>query len=319
MTADSITSVASVSVVVPVYNSEEILYELVARLETALRKLSVPFEAVLVNDGSRDHSWDVIWKLSGQYDWVHGINLMRNYGQHNALLCGIRAAKNEVTVTIDDDLQNPPEEIFKLLTRLGEGYEVVYGTPEKKQHGYWRNLASWTTKLVLQSAMGAETARSVSAFRAFRTKLRAAFDRYESPFVSIDALLTWGASSFAAVSVRHDPRPRGVSGYNFRKLALHALDMMTGFSTFPMQLASIVGFAFTMFGVAVLAYVLGIYLTRGGTVPGFTFLASIVSIFSGAQLFALGILGEYLARMHFRTMGRPPYVVHSRTRELNGT
>jgi undecaprenyl-phosphate 4-deoxy-4-formamido-L-arabinose transferase len=218
-------------------------------------------------------------------------------------------------VTIDDDLQNPPEEIFKLLTKLSEDYEVVYGTPEKKQHGYWRNLASWTTKLVLQSAMGAETARSVSPFRAFRTKLRAAFDGYDSPFVSIDVLLTWGASRFAAVSVRHDPRPRGVSNYTFRKLAVQAIDMITGFSTFPMQLASLVGFAFTLFGLAVLAYVLGIYLIRGGIVPGFTFLASLVSIFSGAMLFALGILGEYLARMHFRTMGRPPYVVHSKIPE----
>jgi len=305
--------IASLSVVVPVYNSEGTLYELVARLETALRKLSMSFEVVLVNDGSRDRSWLVISELAQRHDWIRGINLMRNYGQHNALLCGIRAAQNEVTVTIDDDLQNPPEEIFKLLTKLSEDYEVVYGRPEKKQHGYWRNLASWTTKLVLQSAMGAETARSVSPFRAFRTKLRAAFDQYDSPFVSIDVLLTWGASRFAAVLVRHDPRPRGASNYTFHKLVAHAIDMITGFSMFPMQLASLVGFAFALFGLAVLAYILGIYLTQGGIVPGFTFLASLISIFSGAMLFALGILGEYLARMHFRAMGRPPYIVHSKT------
>jgi len=312
---DNLTSLSSISVVVPVYNSEETLPELVARLEAALRRLPVTFEVVLVNDGSRDGSWDAIAGLAKRYNWIRGINLMRNYGQHNALLCGIRAARNEVIVTIDDDLQNPPEEIFKLLAKLTEDYEIVYGTPQKKAHGYWRNFGSWTTKLVLQNAMGAETARNVGAFRAFRTNLRTAFDRYESPFVSIDVLLTWGARRIATVPVRHDPRLRGVTNYTFRKLVVHALDMMTGFSTFPMQLASLVGFAFTLFGLIVLAYVLGVYLTRGGSVPGFTFLASIVSIFSGAQLFALGILGEYLARMYFRTMGRPAYVVCSKTPE----
>jgi undecaprenyl-phosphate 4-deoxy-4-formamido-L-arabinose transferase len=238
---------------------------------------------------------------------------MRNYGQHSAILCGIRAARHEIVVTMDDDLQHPPEEIPKLLAELGESCDVVYGTPEHEQHGLARDLASQIAKLVLQGAMGAETARKVSAFRAFRTDLRAAFSSYRGQFVSIDVLLTWATTRFRAVTVRHDPRAQGVSSYTWRKLLIHALNMMTGFSAFPLQLASLVGFTFTLFGLGVLAFVLGRYVVTGVAVQGFTFLASAIAIFSGAQLFALGIIGEYLARVHFRVMDRPPYVVRSDT------
>jgi glycosyltransferase involved in cell wall biosynthesis len=238
---------------------------------------------------------------------------MRNYGQHNALLCGIRAAQHDVIITIDDDLQNPPEEIPRLLAKLSEGYDVVYGTPQKEQHGLWRDLASQVTKLALQSAMGAETARHVSAFRAFRTQMRDAFAKYQSPFLSIDVLLTWGTTRFAAVPVRHEQRQIGKSNYTFRKLVTHAINMMTGFSTLPLQLASLLGFASAFLGLGVLAYVVGRYLILGYSVPGFPFLASTIAIFSGAQMFALGIIGEYLARMHFRMMERPTYAVRSTT------
>ncbi len=299
----------SISVVVPVYNSEGSLPELIARLASLLPRLSARYEVILVNDGSRDRSWEVVRRLAQEYDWVRGINLMRNYGQHNALLCGIRAAQHEVIVTMDDDLQHPPEEIPKLLDKLAEGFDVVYGTPQQEQHGFWRDLASQVTKLALQSTMGAETARNQSAFRAFRTKVRDAFANYQSPYVLIDVLLTWGTANFAAVPVRHEPRRIGVSNYTFRRLMLHALNMVTSFSAVPLELASLIGFGFTLFGLLVLAYVIGRYLIQGGSVPGFPFLASIIAIFSGAQLFALGIIGEYLARMHFRMMDRPAYVM----------
>jgi glycosyltransferase involved in cell wall biosynthesis len=303
----------SLSVVVPAYNSEGSLEELVSRLAQTLPELSAEYELILVNDGSRDHTWEVICRLIQEHSWVRGINLMRNYGQHNALLCGIRAARHEVIITMDDDLQNPPEEIPKLLDKLTEGNDVVYGKPQTEQHGLWRDLASQATKLALQSAMGAATARNVSAFRAFRAQVRDASANYRSPFVSIDVLLTWGTTRFAAVTVRHDQRVAGVSNYTFRKLVTHALNMMTGFSTAPLQFASLIGFVFTLFGLGVLIYVIGRYFIEGGSVAGFPFLASVIAIFSGAQLFALGIIGEYLARMHFRTMERPTYVVRSDT------
>jgi len=303
----------TLSVVIPAYNSEKSLPKLIVRLNEVLPILSDAYEVIVVNDGSRDCSWEVICQLAREYPWILGINMMRNYGQHNALLCGIRAATHDVVVTMDDDLQHPPEEIHKLLEKLAEGYDVVYGTPLKKQHGLWRALASQVTKLALQSAMDAETTFNASAFRAFRTYLRDAFANYQSPFVSIEVLLTWGTTRIVAVPVRHDPRTIGVSNYTFRKLVTHALTMMTGFSTAPLRLTSLIGFSFTLLGMLVLAYVVGRFFILGYSVPGFPFLGSIIAIFSGAQMFTLGVIGEYLARMHFRMMERPTYTVRQRT------
>jgi len=305
----------SVSVVVPVYRSKKTLAELHRRLTAVLSQHGETFEIVLVEDCGGDGSWQLIQELARADGRVRGIQLTRNYGQHNALLCGIRAASCDVVVTIDDDLQNPPEEIPKLLAKIEEGYDVVYGTPEKEQHGFLRDQASRITKMVLQGAMGADTARRVSAFRAFRTSIRAAFENYRSPFVSIDVLLTWGTTRFTHVVARHDARAAGVSNYTVRKLITHALNMMTGFSTIPLQLASVLGLLFGLFGFGVLAYAVINYVIHGGSVPGFTFLASIIAVLSGVQLFALGIMGEYLARMHSRTMDRPPYLVGSETEQ----
>ena len=308
-------SAPSLSVVIPVYRSAAILPELLRRLEPVLSAQASRFEILLVDDASPDESWSTIEKLAAQHRAVRGVSLGRNYGQHAAVLAGVLEARHDVVITLDDDLQHPPEEIPKLLARLAEGFDVVYGSPLAEQHGWLRDLASRATKLALQSAMGIEIARQVSAFRAFRVRLREAFRDYRSPYVSIDVLLTWGTTRFAAVPVRHDPRRAGTSTYTIRKLVSHALNMATGFSVVPLRLASLVGFAFTLFGTGVLAIVLGRYLLEGTSVPGFPFIASVIAIFSGAQLFALGIIGEYLARMHFRMMGRPPFTVRSRTPE----
>ncbi len=303
----------SVSVVIPVYKSQATLPQLINRLRPVLDRSVSRYEIILVNDGSPDNSWEVISDLAREYTEVYGINLMRNYGQHNALLSGIRAAKYELIVTIDDDLQHPPEEIPLLLNKVAEGYDVVYGTPSQEHHGVLRNLASQITKLALQSVMGSETARHVSAFRAFRTQVRDAFTNYRGPFLSLDVLLTWGTTRFAAVPVRHEPRQVGESNYTLRMLITHALNMTTGFSSLPLQFASIMGFILTVFGIGILAFVIGRYLFLGDVVPGFPFLASIIAIFSGAQMFALGIIGEYIARMHFRSMERPTYTIRATT------
>ena len=309
----TLPGISSLSIVVPVYNSAATLPKLADRLHAVLTGIGLPFEVVLVEDGSRDASFQVITELARTRPWLRGFQLLRNFGQHNALLCGIRQARNEVIVTLDDDLQNPPEEIPRLLARLGEGFDVVYGTPEQERHGLLRDLASRITKLTLQKAMGAETARQVSAYRAFRTELREAFTEFRGHLVSIDVLLTWGTARFSALRVKHQPRAEGRSNYTVYMLVTHALNMLTGFGTFPLQLASLTGFAFMLLGALIFLYVLASYALRGSPVAGFPFLASIVAVFSGAQMFAIGIIGEYLARIHFRIMDRPTYVVRAST------
>jgi len=297
------------TIVIPVYNSAEILPLLLERLAPLLPGLAANHELILVNDGSRDGSWQCIEALAQRYPFVRGIELMRNFGQHNALLAGIRAARFDVLVTMDDDLQHPPEEIGKLVAALTPDKDVVYGVPQVLPHSPGRNLASRLTKLVLQKAMGAEIAGRVDAFRVMRTQVREAFVDFLGMHTSLDVLLTWGTTRFAAVRVRHDPRTIGVSNYTFRKLVRHTFNMVTGFSTLPLQFASLLGFGMTLFGVVVMIYVVGRALVEGIVVPGFAFTASIIAIFSGAQLLTLGIIGEYLARMYTRTMNRPSSVV----------
>lgn len=298
-----------VSVVVPCYRSELTLGELVSRITTVLGNRGMSFEVVLVDDGSPDGTWNSILRLVEANERVRGIRLRRNYGQHNALLAGIRDATGETIVVMDDDLQHPPEEIPALLAELDRGYDVVYGTPKKMTHSIHRNVLSFLTKLVLQRAMGAETASKVCAFRAFRRVIARAFDHYAGSSVSIDVLLTWGTDRFSAVEVEHRPRPVGKSNYTLRKLAVYALTMITGFSTIPLRVASLIGISFTLVGFLVLAYVVITFFVWGRDVPGFYFLASVISIFAGAQLLALGVIGEYLARVHIRLLDRPAYTV----------
>jgi undecaprenyl-phosphate 4-deoxy-4-formamido-L-arabinose transferase len=303
----------SCSIVIPVYNSAAILPTLIERIAQARAQIADACEVILVNDGSRDASWQIICEQAQKYPWVRGLNLLRNFGQHNALLAGIRTARFEIIVTMDDDLQHPPEEIPKLIAKLNEGYDLVYGTPELARHDFWRVLASGLTRIVLRGVLPPQISDTGSSFRAFRAYLREVFAQYASPFVTIDVLLAWGTRRLASVRVHHATRLKGKSTYSFLKLLVLAADVTTGFSTWPLRLASLIGFAFTLVGVGVFLYTLILYLIEGGSVPSLRFIGSIVAFFAGAQLFALGIIGEYLARIHLRMMGRPAYIVREQT------
>jgi len=300
----------SVSVVVPVYNSKKTLVELHERIRNVLSPLTRDLEIIFVNDGSFDSSWGIITDLKKNSPIVRGINLMRNYGQHNALLCGIRYANNDLIVTIDDDLQHPPEEIPVLLAELGKGFDVVYGVPSTLVHSGWRNFFSKFTKKTFARLLGIKRIQYLSAFRIFRLEIRKAFENFESSDVIIDALLTWGTDNFGMVEIKENERKVGRSNYNFWSLTRFAMVVLTGFSTIPLRFSSIIGFFLTIFGIGILIYAL-IRSFHEGSVPGFPFLASIISIFSGAQLFALGVFGEYLSRIFNRSMNRPTYTVEN--------
>lgn len=299
----------TVSVVIPVYNSERTLEELVTRIRHVLTPITPSFEIVFVNDGSSDQSWKLIQNLSSQHHFVRGFNFSRNYGQQSALLCGVRHASGEITITLDDDLQHLPEEIPRLLAELNQNLDVVYGAPQQAQQTCIRKVASYLLKTSLMIATGIAATEHASAFRCFRSDLKKAFENYDSPFVSLDVLLSWGTSRFGMIRIQHQPRKIGRSGYTFSSLFQLAINMITGYSALPLRIVSILGLSLTFFGILVICFVVGRYIIEGGSVPGFPFLASSIALFSGVQLFALGIIGEYLARMHFRLMTRPAYVV----------
>ena len=299
------------SIVVPVFRSEKTLNELVNRITNSISDKSV--EIILIDDASGDGTWTTICSIARQNSMVTGIRLGRNSGQHGALLAGIRAAKFQTVVTLDDDLQNPPEEINKLIDALVPGVDVVYGVSTEVKQNFYRRAGSKLVRKFFASALGFNSAVSMSSFRTFRTVLREGFNTALGPNVSLDALLTWSTTRFTVVEVKHDERKVGDSHYTFRKLVRFMIDMATGYSALPLRLASALGFLTISFGAVLLVYVIGRPIITGERVQGFPMLASTIIIFSGVQIFLLGVLGEYIGRMHFRVMNKPTYMVAETT------
>jgi glycosyltransferase involved in cell wall biosynthesis len=307
---------AGVSIVVPVYNSVGSLAELAERTIACFQPTD-KWELIFVVDGSPDRSWELVVELSIRYQQIRGLGLFRNFGQHNALLAGIRSAKFDVVVTMDDDLQHRPETIGTLLTALTTDVDLVYAFSPQEEHARWRNATSRLAKHLMAASLGDQMVRDSGAFRAFRTGLRDGFAGVSDPYVSIDVLLSWVTTRYVTALTPMDNRANGKSNYTPRSLVRHAVNMITGYSTKPLRVVSWLGFFFAFFGVVVLGYVSVRWALSESTVPGFAFLASLVSILAGAQLFGLGVVGEYLGRMHFRSMQRPPYVIREATSDID--
>ena len=303
----------SISVVIPCYRSAETLTPLVDRLLPALAALATDFEIILVEDGSADGTWDVAASLAAAHPEVRALRMSRNYGQHNALLAGVQIARFDVTVTMDDDLQHRPEEIRHLLDALTSDVELVYGVAEVEEHGWLRSLASRSVKMAMSRGMRIDGARDISAFRAFHTYLRDAFRHITGPHVSLDVALSWATTRATSVKVQMDQRAAGASNYTPRLLIRHALNMVLGYSAAPLRLVIYLGVVCGALGVVLLAVILVNYFNNSTTVAGFTTVTSMVAIFSGAQMLALGVLGEYIGRIHGANVGRPTYVVRERT------
>jgi undecaprenyl-phosphate 4-deoxy-4-formamido-L-arabinose transferase len=296
----------AVSVVVPVYRSAKTLKPLFERLRQTLDGAAETFEVVFVDDGSPDESWEVLSELHRADARVVAVQLMCNYGQHNALMAGFRHTRGRVIVTIDDDLQHPPEEIPKLLQALrAGGLDLVYGSYGEKRHAPWRNLGSSLVqgfyRLVFRGGV------RITAFRALRRELLRTILSYHLNFTFLDGLLAWNTRRIGAVPVEHLPRAHGRSGYSLAKLAVLALNLFTNFSLLPLQLASGCGVLTAGLGLATAGYYFIQYLLHNITVPGYASIIIAVLLLGGAQLLALGIMGEYLGRLHMNVNRKPQY------------
>ncbi len=304
---------SGVSVVVPVFNSEGTLRILGEAIGEEMSSLGVDWELILVDDGSRDQSWQRISELASINPKIRGIRLSKNFGQHPALLAGIRAAKLSVTVTMDDDLQHRPDSIKDLLSHLDQSTSLVYGVAIAEEHNRVRNLSSQISKWFLSKVIGMRQAANASAFRAFATDLRESWFGISDTRISIDVLLSWSTNSFELVNVKMDKRAVGRSNYTFNKLLKHLFNMILGFSTRPLTLITIIGCALGVLGLTIMCWVLIMYFFGSSSVAGFTFLASLISLLGGMQLVGLGIIGQYLGRVYERSMGKPVYQVKSLT------
>lgn len=298
----------SVSVVVPVYNAEDTLDELVRQL---MLVLGASVEIILVDDGSADRSWAVIERLSGNHDNVLGWRLMRNYGQHNATMCGLRQATGDIIVTLDDDLQNPPEEVPRLIEKLiDEDLDLVYGTPgHSKKHARWRNLGSQLVRYFYRRVFNASF--NISSFRVMTRSVAETIFEYDLNYTYIDGLLGWSTRRIAEVPVEHRSRESGASGYTVGQLLSLALNLFTNFSLIPLQVVSAIGVMLSLVGFALGGYYVLDYFLDDVPVPGYASVIVAIFVLGGAQLLALGIFGEYLGRIHMNINRKPQYRVRT--------
>ena len=297
------------SVVIPVYNSAATLADLMQRLTTVLAPITQHYEIILVDDGSRDDSWAVMQNLRTHYaDHLVAVQLMRNYGQHNTLMCGLDMARGEYVVTMDDDLQNPPEEIPKLLAHIKKyALDLVYGCPSERNHAAWRNVGSRLVIYFYHTIF--RNPVTPTPFRIMRHQLAKSVMFYDLNFTFLDGLLAWCTSRIGGVEVAHHPRVQGGSGYSFGKLLLMALNLYTNFSLIPLQIVSVFGFVTALSGFGVGLYYLIHFFTSNTAVPGFASTIIAIMLLGGAQLLALGVIGEYLGRLHLNVNRKPQYVI----------
>lgn len=298
------------SIVIPVYGGKRFIREIVDRI-VQLYARDRRIEIVLVDDAGPDDPWQELVRLQRDYpEHVTIIQLMRNFGQHNAVMCGLRHARGNYIVTMDDDGQHPPEEIGRLIRGLEEtGADIVYGIPRRRGHARWRNVGSAIVTAFYRLVF--RTRITPSAFRILRREVVASILPYDLNYTYVDGLLAWSTNRIAAVEVEHRPRSEGRSGYSLAKLIHLALNLFTNFSYLPLQMVSILGFAVAAFGVGMGTYYVIRYLTGTITVPGYASIIVAILVLGGLQMLALGIIGEYLGRVHLNINRKPQYVVRN--------
>lgn len=284
------------SVVIPVFNSEGVVGSTIERTVAFFESQGLSFELILVNDGSTDGSWDVLRDAAGRLPHVRAFNLLRNYGQHNANLCGLRHAKGDYVITMDDDLQNPPEEIIHLISEAMTGPDVVFGKFRHKQAAAPRGLGSKAIGLLNRRIFGQPADLVVSNFRILRRDVvdRICASRSAYPYITGQALLY--SNRPTNVEVEHRPREIGKSTYSPVRIARLVLRILFSYSLFPLRLSAVIGVIISMLSFAVGVVVVIHHAVAGSKVEGWTSLTVLVSFFNGVVIMMLSMLGEYVLR-----------------------
>jgi undecaprenyl-phosphate 4-deoxy-4-formamido-L-arabinose transferase len=306
------------SVVVPVFRSEQTLVELYRRLVASLETITPDFEILLVDDRGGDHSWDQIEDLARSDVRVRGLQLSRNFGQHAATICGITMSGGDWIVTIDDDLEQPPEAIPELYRKAIAGHSLVYGVYSARSHSWWRNLTSEIARRMFRLAIPSLN-HEYTSFRLVERKIALALADFDSPFPFVDGYLSWLTNSYATVRVEHAGRPHGRSNYTFRRLVAHTINVFVTFSDLPLKIASWIGIISFCVGMGWLVEIVLARLLGGITVSGFASVMAGIILFGGIQLLILGVFGEYLGRMNFKSSRKPLFLVAHDTGSNNTT
>lgn len=299
------------SIVIPCYRSANTIESVVRDVVSVLRATGRSFEIILVDDGSPDDTWSAISQCQEAYpEIVTSVQLMRNFGQHNALMCGFRHARGARIITMDDDGQNPPSEIPKLIAAMDEtGADLIYGSPEEKQHATWRNWGSNLVGAFIRLIFNLKC--RLSSFRIIRRELVEAALTYNLNFTFVDGLLAWNTTRIRAIPVEHRARKDGRSGYSLWKLVTLSMNLFTNFSLIPLQLVSAIGIFVACCGLFGAVVYLSLYLTKRITVPGYASTILAILVMGGIQLLSVGVMGEYLGRLHLNVNRKPQYTIRN--------
>ena len=298
-----------VSIVIPVYGSEEILPSLISEIAFAMKSAKYDYEIILVCDASPDQSWTVINELSIENSHIKGILLRVNVGQHNALMAGLRKASAPVIVTMDDDLQHSPANIIALVEKIADGNDVAYGRFITRNHPLWKRMGSKLNGIVSSYLLGKDSSLYLSPFRAFTKDISIEIQRYHGPYVYIDGLITGCTKKIVEVSVPHHKRFSGESRYGLRKSISLWLKMATSFSITPLRLTSFAGLIFSGLGFLMAIILIFQKFTTDSMPVGWSSIVVTILIIGGFQLLALGMIGEYLGRALLTINQRPQYVI----------
>lgn len=291
------------SIVIPVYNSEKIVATTVARIREFFLVQKLQFEIILVNDGSKDDSWSVIAILANENSDVIAINLLKNYGQHHANLCGFQHAKGNYVITLDDDLQNPPEEIGKLIQKILDGYDLVIGEFESKQHSIVRRIGSRIVGWLNRKVFEVNDNLILTNFRIIHRDVinRICRDTSYAPY--IPGLVLKYSSHRCNVLVRHQPRAEGKSNYTWRKIIRLVATILFNYSSIPLRYGAIFGFAVALGSFLLSLFFLLEAILKGTNAPGWASLVVLLSFFNGVLILLLSVIGEYLIRI-LREIGK---------------
>ena len=298
-----------VSVLVPVLNEEESLPELQKRLHDTLETIKKPYEIIYINDGSTDRTQEILEDFHGRDSSVRVIEFNRNYGQHMALFAGFEYAKGDMVITIDADLQNPPEEIPKLVQKIGEGYEVVGTYRKQRKDSIFRRLPSFIVNKITSKLVGVKLRDYGCMLRAYNRNIVDYMNMCPESSSFIPALANTFAKRIVEIEVAHDERKKGISKYSpFRLLRLN-FDLMTNFSLLPIQFIGVLGVVIAVLGFLFAIFLFVRRLVIGPEVEGTFTLFAILFFFIGIQIFALGIIGEYIGRIYQEVRRRPRFIV----------
>jgi len=297
--------------VIPVYRGAATIGALVERLEAELQR-DFDLEIVLVNDGSPDDSAAVCRRIATGRPHVKFVDLARNFGEHNAVMAGLCHCTGDVVVTLDDDFQNPPDEVRKLVDEIGKGYDVVWSRYEEKRHAWFRNLGSRFNDRIATTMLGKPHDLYLSSFKAFNRFVIDEVTRYTGPFPYLDGLILRVTRNYSTVLCRHDDRREGKSGYTLRKLVSLWLNMFTSFSVLPLRIASFLGLFVALLGVVLGIWFFVAQMLHPDVQRGWASLIVTLLVASGIQLLVLGMIGEYLGRLFLQDSGRPQFVVRHR-------